>query len=71
MVVNENKSIPVCKINLCNKHLEKVNHFEYLGSVIISDKKCEEEIRCRLAIAEMKFIKKLNFLTNRNISVKT
>ena len=44
------------------KQLESVESFKYVGSILINDKRCTCEIKCRIAMAKAAFNKKKNIL---------
>ena len=51
--------------------LEQKNTFEYLGSIITSDGKCDTEIKRRIGIAKTGFSKMSNVFLSHNIRVTT
>ena len=53
------------------KPLNQVEHFNYLGSYISWDGKCDKEINRRIAIAKNRFNSISSLLTNKKISIKT
>ena len=46
------------KIMIDQKHLENVESFKYLGSILTNDGRCTFEIKCRIAMAKAAFNKK-------------
>ena len=67
-VSRRNESLQI-KVN--NKELEEVDHFKYLGSVLIIDGYCTREINLRIAIAKEAFNRKMSLLTSKlNIELK-
>ena len=41
MVFSKSRNVPTCNIYLDNEKIKQVQEFEYLGSIITSDVKCE------------------------------
>ena len=70
MVFSKNKVNPKCEIVLDGEVLQQSNSFEYLGSVLTSNGKCDAEIRRRIAISKKMFMDKKNILTNKTINVE-
>ena len=56
---------------LDGKPLNQVEHFNYLGSYISWDGKCDKEINRRIAIAKNRFNNIRSLLTNTKRSIKT
>ena len=52
MVVSKKKTPPECKVMVNGSTLEQNHRFEYLGSIITSDGKCDTEIKGRFGIAK-------------------
>ena len=71
MVFSKSRNVPTCNIYLDNKRFKQVQEFEYLGSIITSDVKCDKDIKCRIAIAKKKFMEKTSIFTNSKISIET
>ena len=71
MVVSKNKNIPTCNNYIDNEKIEQIQEFEYLGSMITSDVRCDKEIKPRIAIAKKKFMEKKSVFTNSKISIET
>ena len=46
------------------KHLENVECFKYLGSMLTNDGRCTSEIKCRIAMAKAAFNKMKTLLTS-------
>src|SRR6187401_2184328 len=44
-----------CSITLNNMALEQVNRYEYLGSWITEDARCEEDLKARIGMAKAAF----------------
>ena len=57
MVISKSHVIPICNIFLDNIQIKQVNRFVYLGSLITSDGKCDEEIKRRIGMAKDAFNK--------------
>jgi hypothetical protein len=47
------------------KQMEKVEYFNYLGSMITNDARCTREIKSRIAMAKTAFTKKKNLFTSK------
>ena len=62
MVFSKNRNIPICNIYLYNEKIEQIREFEYLGNMIISDVRCDKDIKRRIAIAKKKFMERKAFL---------
>jgi hypothetical protein len=46
------------------KHLENVESFKYLGSILTNDGRCTCEIKCRIAMAKAAFNKKRDLFSS-------
>jgi len=71
MVFSKSKTILTCNIYLENEKIKQVQEFEYLGSMITSDVRCDQDIKRRIAIAKKKLMEKKNIFTNSKISIET
>jgi len=71
MVFSKNRNIPTCNIYLDNEKIKQIQEFEYLGSMITSDVRCDKDIKRRIAIAKKKFMEKKSIFTNSKISIET
>ena len=71
MVFSKSRNVPKCNIYLDNEKIKQVQEFEYLGSIITSDVKCDKDIKRRIAIAKKKFIEKKSIFTNSKVSIET
>uniref|UniRef100_A0A3P8SDM0 Reverse transcriptase domain-containing protein n=1 Tax=Amphiprion percula TaxID=161767 RepID=A0A3P8SDM0_AMPPE len=69
MVILKKNIIPTCSIELDQETQKQVHHFKHLGSWMTSDRSCETDIRCRVAMARTAFMKMKNILTNENIVI--
>jgi len=56
---------PKMKITTNGHTVEQVQQFVYLGSVIIEDCKCHEEVKCRIAIGKEAFSKQGELLRGK------
>ena len=54
MVISKASKVK-CSITLNNMALEQVNRYKYLGSWIIEDARCEEELKARIGMAKAAF----------------
>jgi hypothetical protein len=53
------------KIMIDRKHVENVEYFNYLGSMITSDARCTREIKSRIAVAKAAYNKKKTLFTSK------
>ena len=70
MVTTENVT-PDCPLQISQETIKKVEEFQYLGSFVTTDARCDKEIKKRLGIAKTAFKKIKHLLTNSRISVQT
>ena len=70
MSISKNKSPPTCNININGESIKQVVRFNYLGSTITSDGRCDEEIKKRIALSKEAFQNMNSFLENRAISIR-
>ena len=71
MVVSKKNEKPRCNLVINNEPIEQVPNFNYLGSIIEENAKCDMDIRKRIAIAKNAFTGMKNLLTNSHISIAT
>ena len=71
MSISKNKSPPTCNVNINGEPTKQVVRFNYLGSTITSDGRCDEEIKKRIALSKQAFQNINSFLKNRAISIRT
>ena len=71
MRVSKNKVVPACNVYINREPIKKVNRFTYLGSIITSDGRCDEDIKMRIALSKQAFQKMSPVLKNRTISINT
>jgi hypothetical protein len=71
MCVSKNKIIPTCKVYINREPIKQVNRFNYLGSIITPDGRCDEDIKMRIALSKQAFQKMSPVLKNRTISIDT
>ena len=71
MVVTKKNVTPDCPIQINQETIRKVEEFQYLGSFVTADARCDKEIKMRLGIAKKAFKKMKHLLTNSRISVQT
>ena len=69
--ISKNKSPPTCNVNINGESIKQVVRFNYLGSTITSDGRCDEEIKKRIALSKPAFQNMNSFLKNRAISIRT
>jgi len=70
MVVTKQATVPECNIFVEGIKIQQ-DKFNYLGSLLTSDGKCDTEIKRRIGTAKDLFKKMDNILLNRNISMTT
>ena len=70
MVLSKNTEIPYSNIFLEGEKLDQVNHFNYLGSLVTSDCRCDREIRRRIVLAKKAFTEKKTILADKKLSIK-
>ena len=68
-LVVSKKSSPKCNLKLKEQIIKQVSSFNYLGSMITEDARCE--IKRRIALAKSAFSKLGKILTNRTMSMRT
>ena len=71
MTFSKSLTPPKCNINLDNEKIEQVNYFEYLGSLLTSNCRCDKDITRRIAIAKKAFLDKKQIVTNKTVSIVT
>ena len=70
-VMRVSRSNDSLQIKVSSRELKEVDHFKYLGSVLIIDGYCTREIKMRIAIAKEAFNRKMSLLTSKlNIELK-
>ena len=70
MVFTKSKVRPTCKITVHGNTLDQVDRFVYLGSLFTSERRCEQDVRQRIAIAKSAFTLLEKVLKNRNINIQ-
>ena len=70
MVLSKKSDIPSSDIFLDGEKLEQINQFDYLGSLVISDCRCDKEIRRRIVLAKKAFIEKKSILADKKLNIK-
>ena len=71
MAISKRIVSPPCKVEFDGIGIKQVEKFEYLGSIITSDAKSDQEIKRRIGIAKTAFKSMSNVLTARNINNQT
>ena len=69
MVFSEKIETPCSNIFLDGQKLEQTRQFDYLGSLITSDCRCEKEIRRRIVLAKKAFTEKRSILTDKPLKI--
>ena len=70
MVVTKDHEPPKIDMNINNQVIEQVDHFNYLGSLVTFEGRCDEEIRRRIILSKYAYNKNKNLLTNSKISIE-
>jgi hypothetical protein len=70
MVISNKKKAPECKIYIHGREIKQVDQFSFLGSLMTSDGKSDQEIKRRIAIAKTAFQSMKNVLTSKRMSVR-
>jgi len=71
MVMTKIKEPPLFKLHIKGKVVQQVDKFSFLGSLITSDGKSEQEIKKRIAMAKTSFQRMKSILTSRSINIGT
>ena len=71
MTISKKNVSPKCKLEIDGIEIKLVDKFEYLGSLIASDAKSDQEIKRRIGIAKTAFKCMSNVLTAKNIKSQT
>src|SRR5215469_18830018 len=71
MVISTAIRNPRVNIRIEDNLVKQVGMFNYLGSLINEDEKCEDEIRKKINKAKCAFNKMKNLLTNSKVSIET
>ena len=69
MVISKEQIGKVCSINIDNNQIEQVDKFNYLGSILTSDGRCDEDIKRRISLAKDAFGKLSCIITNRSLTI--
>ena len=70
MVLSIRTKIPCSNIFLDGEKLDQINQFNYLGSLITLDCRCDKEIRRRIVLAKKAFTEKRTILADKKLSIK-
>ena len=57
-------------IFLDREKLDQINRFNYIGSLVISDCRCDKEVRRRIVFAKKAFLEKRTILADKKLSIK-
>ena len=71
MTVSKKPDPPPCTLTANGENIKQVRKFNYLGSLLTSDGKCDSEIRRRIALSREAFSKKKSVLTSSKIGLVT
>ena len=69
MVISKKEDNPRVDISIDNTNIKQVQSFNYLGSLITSDGRCEKEIKRRIVLAKNSFKKLRTMVTNTKINL--
>ena len=70
LVATKKKQIPKCVLKVKKQTIKQVSSFNYLGSTITEDARCDKEIKRRITIAKSAFSKLDKILRNVSLSMK-
>ena len=70
LVVSKQKIRPTCNVTIINEKIKQVDKFEYLGSLITSDAKYDQEINRRIGMAKATFHTMKRLLCNSKLAMK-
>ena len=70
MVFSKSEVRHTCNITVHGNILEQVDRFVYLGSLFMSNGRCEQDVRQRIAIAKSAFTSLEKVLKKRNINIQ-
>ena len=71
MTVSKKPEPPKCQITAKGDNIQQTSSFNYLGSMLTSDGRSDQEIKRRIAISKDTFNKKKTILKNTRISLPT
>ena len=71
MVVCKSRAIPDCTLHIGTNQIEQVSKFNYLGSMISEDGRCDMEIKRRIGMAKGTFEKLGKILKDRRMTMNT
>ena len=70
MVASRKSQLPEWRLSIGGKSIKQVNKFKYLGSWIMSDGKCDQDIRRRTSMAKEAFQRMKPILATIKLSMK-
>ena len=70
MVLSKRAEIPCSNIFLEGEKRDQINQFNYLGSFVTSDCRCDKEIIRRIVFAKKIFTEKRTILLDKKLSIK-
>ena len=71
MTISKRRVSPKCKLDNDGIKIKQVEKFKYLGSLVTSDAKSDQEIKQRIEITKAAFKCICNMLTARDINNQT
>ena len=71
MIVCKNQESVNLSLKIGNEIVEQVQQFQYLGTLITSDGRCEKEVKARIGQAETQLTKMRKFLSDRKVNIAT
>ena len=70
-MIDIKKTTPIHKICVCDKRIRQAESFNYLGSTVTSNCKCDVDIKKRTALEKASFAKMTNILKNGILLIET
>ena len=71
MVCSKKASTPDCSILIQGVRLKQVECFQYLGSWVTSDARCDKDIKSRIGLAKVTYRRMERLLASRTVSIGT
>ena len=71
MVISKKKETLKCHLIVNGQAIKEVTQFNYIGSILTSDGRCDTEIKRRIGAGKKAFKDLANILTNRKMKLDT
>jgi len=71
MIFSKSATKPTCNITVKGEPLEQMDQFTYLGSVVTTDAKSDQEIKRRIGIAKTAYKKMTRVLESKSVTTAT